>query len=92
MPNPSDDMNNLFRLIAFAALKEMDLSEMKGIELRCQISHRDFVATLRHPLRLRRAVQIKKQEHHRVNSWCSCFFICGERGIRTPGTVARTSV
>lgn len=34
MPNPSDDMNNLFRLIAFAALKEMDLSEMKGIELR----------------------------------------------------------
>ncbi len=54
MTNPSDDMNNLFRLIAFAALKEMDLSEMKGIELRCQISHRDFVAALRHPLRLRR--------------------------------------
>ena len=54
MPNPSDDMNNLFRLIAFAALKEMDLSEMKGIELRRHVSHRDFVAALRHPLRLRR--------------------------------------
>lgn len=29
MPNPSDDMNNLFRLIAFAALKEKDMNDMK---------------------------------------------------------------
>ena len=29
MPNPSDDMNNLFRLIAIAALNEKDMNDMK---------------------------------------------------------------
>ena len=44
------------------------------------------------PSRLRRAVLIKQKELHRINSWSSFCFISGERGIRTPGTVTRTSV
>ena len=91
MPNPYDDMNNLFQIIAFAALKEMDLSEMKGIELCCQISHRDFVAALRHPLRLRRDLRPAvahplslpggplQDERHRTSF---CFYIQKDR-LRT---------